>query len=73
MRDLATAGIVAGETGAAGLGGLNALLTGPGADERRSQLGITEATRVLLFSTEGATDPAAYAAIVGHPPAAGSE
>jgi diaminopropionate ammonia-lyase len=65
MRDLANANIVAGETGAAGLGGLDALLTGPGADERRAQLGITSATRVLLFSTEGATDPAAYAAIVG--------
>lgn len=65
MRDLAAAGVVAGETGAAGLGGLTALLSGPGAAERRAQLGITPATRALLFSTEGATDPAAYAAIVG--------
>jgi diaminopropionate ammonia-lyase len=73
MRDLAAAGIVAGETGAAGLGGLVALLTGLGAAARRAQLGITGATRVLLFSTEGATDPAAYAAIVGHPPAADSQ
>ena len=73
MRDLASAGIVAGETGAAGLGGLVALLTGPDADERRAQLGITATTRVLLFSTEGATDPAAYAAIVGQSPIAGSE
>jgi diaminopropionate ammonia-lyase len=64
MRDLAAAGVVAGETGAAGLGGLAALLTGPGADERRAHLGITATTRILLFSTEGATDPAAYAAIV---------
>ncbi len=65
MRDLAATGIVAGETGAAGLGGLVALLSGPGADERRARLGITTATRVLLFSTEGATDPVAYAAIMG--------
>ena len=65
MRDLAATGIVAGETGAAGLGGLVTLLTGPGADERRARLGITAATRVLLFSTEGATDPVAYAAIMG--------
>ena len=64
MRDLAVAGVVAGETGAAGLGGLVALLTGPDADERRAELGVTPTTRILLFSTEGATDPAAYAAIV---------
>lgn len=64
MRDLATAGIVAGETGAAGLGGLTALLTGPDAAAHRAQLGLTPETSVLLFSTEGATDPGAYAEIV---------
>lgn len=65
MRDLAAAGVVAGETGAAGLGGLAALLDRPGGDEARARLGITAETNILLFSTEGATDPAAYAAIVG--------
>jgi diaminopropionate ammonia-lyase len=66
MRELAAVGIVAGETGAAGLAGLLALqslqrdgLLGPGEPILRPD------SRVLLFNTEGATDPAAYAAIVG--------
>ncbi len=58
MRDLAAAGVVAGESGAAGLAGMTALAAagtgrpGPG-------------DRVLLIVTEGATDPAAYREIVG--------
>jgi diaminopropionate ammonia-lyase len=60
MRTLAAAGIVAGETGAAGLGGAVELLENrdgvhPGKDWQR----------VLLMCTEGATDPDAYAAILG--------
>lgn len=65
MRALAGAGVVAGETGAAGLGGLIELLTGPNAPPTREKLGINETTRVLLFVTEGATDPEAYQRIVG--------
>lgn len=68
MRRMAEAGIVAGETGAAGVGGLLDLLTGPDAAVARDLLGITPSTRVLCFCTEGATDPAAYAQIVGHAP-----
>jgi len=53
--------VVAGETGAAGLG---ALLFG-GSDERfRSQLGLNSSSRVLLFCTEGATDPGVYTSII---------
>jgi len=66
MRLMADAGIVAGETGAAGIGGLLELLTGPDAAETRATLGITPASRILTLCTEGATDPAAYAQIVGH-------
>lgn len=65
MRALARAGIVAGETGAAGLGGLFALLTAPKSAQHRLELHVNETTRVLLFITEGATDPQAYAKIVG--------
>ena len=65
MRALARAGVVAGETGAAGLAGLIELLTGPKNAEHRAKLGVNESTRVLLFVTEGATDPQAYREVVG--------
>ena len=65
MRALARAGVVAGETGAAGLAGIIELLTGPENAEHRAKLGVNESTRVLLFVTEGATDPQAYREIVG--------
>jgi diaminopropionate ammonia-lyase len=55
MRDLASVAVVAGETGAAGLAGLRAALDG-GHDLGRS---------ILVLCTEGATDPEAYARIVG--------
>lgn len=62
MRELADVGIVAGETGAAALAGLTAVLADPGwhpYSGRRS-----DAT-VLLVVTEGATDPTSYEEIVG--------
>lgn len=65
MRSLAGVGVVAGETGAAGLGGLIEVLAGPEAEQSREFLGVNEKTSVLLFVTEGATDPEAYAEIVG--------
>jgi diaminopropionate ammonia-lyase len=69
MRMLASAGIVSGETGAAGLAGLLALSQEEGG---RRTLGLTEETRVLVFNCEGATDPEAYGRIVagaeGPPP-----
>jgi len=65
MRTLDGAGIVAGETGAAGIGGLAMALDDPGAKQR---LGLGPRSRVLLLCTEGATDPEAYEQIVGHPP-----
>lgn len=63
MRELAAAGIVAGESGAAGLAGLDELMTNH-AGAARERLGIGPASRVLLISTEGATDPVAYREIV---------
>jgi diaminopropionate ammonia-lyase len=68
MRALAVAGLVSGETGAAGLGGLLALVDGPAAPELRALLGLHDSARVLVVSTEGATDAGAYEQIVGRPP-----
>ena len=73
MRMLAGAGIVSGETGAAGLAGLLAVAREEGG---RRTLGLTEEARVLIFNCEGATDPEAYGRIVsgagGPPPDASS-
>ena len=56
--------IVAGETGAAGLG---ALLWSTSRQDKRNELGLDSKSRVLLFCTEGATDPHIYNNIVrGH-------
>ena len=67
MRLLASSGVTAGETGAAGAGGLLELFAGEAFDETRLRLRLSGATRVLLINTEGATDPASYAAVVGPP------
>ena len=61
MRLLAQLGVVSGESGAAGLAGLLAAARDQSA---RSALGLGADSRVLLFSTEGATDPELYARLV---------
>lgn len=61
MRLLADCGIVAGESGAAGLGGLLAL-TDP---NERERLGLTGDATVLVINTEWATDPGNYRRVVG--------
>jgi diaminopropionate ammonia-lyase len=63
MRELAAIGLGAGETGAAGLGGLLALCSDP--DLTASTLEVEPTTRVLVICTEGVTDPVAYQRIVG--------
>jgi diaminopropionate ammonia-lyase len=60
MRVLAGEGIVSGETGAAALGGLLEVLASTGDTPR-----LGPDSSVLVLSTEGATDPVAYAEIVG--------
>jgi len=59
MRDLAAAGIVSGESGAASLAGATQLRADTGDDV------LGPGSTVLLLSTEGATDPVAYREIVG--------
>jgi diaminopropionate ammonia-lyase len=60
MRDLATVGIVAGETGAAALAGLRAVAGSDVIDVHKRH--------ALAICTEGATDPVAYRRIVGLEP-----
>lgn len=61
MRLLARQGIVAGESGVAGLAALLLAAADPAA---RAALNLGPESRVLLFSTEGATDPALYKSLV---------
>jgi diaminopropionate ammonia-lyase len=65
MRTLARSEITSGETGGAGLAGLLALIESPDGEEARRRLGLNESSRILVFNCEGATDPEAYARIVG--------
>jgi diaminopropionate ammonia-lyase len=62
MRRLASQGVVAGESAVAGLA---VLLRMAGDPVARTALGLGPDSRVLAFSTEGATDPALYADLVG--------
>jgi diaminopropionate ammonia-lyase len=62
MRLLARDGIVAGESGVAGLAGC--LLAARDVAARET-LGLDEGSRILAFSTEGATDPVVYKQLVG--------
>ena len=61
MRLLARLGIVAGESAVAGLAALLLAAADPAA---RAALNLGHDSRVLLFSTEGATDPALYKSLV---------
>jgi diaminopropionate ammonia-lyase len=54
--------IVAGESGAAGLAGLQVLAVNP---ERFATVGLNRQSRVLVVNTEGATAPGVYEALVG--------
>lgn len=67
MRELANGGdpIVAGESAVAGLAGLIASCR---SDALKQALGLDETSRVLVFGTEGATDPVIYRALVGRAP-----
>jgi diaminopropionate ammonia-lyase len=67
MRELADAGVVAGETGAASLAGLTALVECDQPTEVREALRLDGSARVLVLCTEGATDPQAWSRIVGRP------
>lgn len=70
MRTLAEgvngdAPVVAGESGCAGIAGLIAAIND---GDAKDALGLSTESRVLCICTEGATDPALYAEIVGQTP-----
>jgi diaminopropionate ammonia-lyase len=76
MRLLATPAngdprVEAGASGAAAVGGLLAVLRAPEGRPVRARLGLGAASRVLAIVSEGVTDPAVFARVVGRPPAAG--
>jgi diaminopropionate ammonia-lyase len=48
--------IFAGESGAAGLGGLIAMVTDTALQDFKKEIGLNEESRVLVFVTEGVTD-----------------
>lgn len=54
--------VIAGESGAAGLAGLQVLAADPA---RRAAIGLNGHSRVLVVNTEGATAPGVYEALVG--------
>ena len=61
VRELARRGVIAGAAGAAGLAGA---LVASADGILRARLGITADSQVAVVNTEGATDPASYAAIL---------
>ncbi len=56
--------VISGESGAVGMGVVSAIMTDPAYTQLKEQLGLTAQSRVLLFSTEGDTDPENYQNIV---------
>jgi diaminopropionate ammonia-lyase len=66
VRTLAAEGIIAGETGAAALAGLEAICSHPAAAAARDVLRLGRGCRVLVLCTEGPTDPASWARITGY-------
>jgi diaminopropionate ammonia-lyase len=56
--------IFAGESGAAGLGGLIALAHDEALQEVRKKIGMNRQSRVLVFNTEGVTDPDTFEELI---------
>lgn len=56
--------VISGESGAVGIGVLAALMTSEELEIYKKQLDLNENSRILFFSTEGATDPENYWKVV---------
>ena len=56
--------VISGESGAVGMGVIATLMGDPAYEELRSALELGKDSKVLLFSTEGDTDPLRYREIV---------
>jgi diaminopropionate ammonia-lyase len=57
--------IFAGESGAAGLGGLIAMACDPALQGLKKEVGLNEESRVLVFATEGVTDSEVFEDLIG--------
>jgi diaminopropionate ammonia-lyase len=56
--------IFAGESGAAGLGGLIAIATDPALQGLKKEIGLNEESRILVFVTEGVTDSEVFEELI---------
>ena len=56
--------IISGESGAAGLGGLMALLSEDDLRNAKKRIGLNRNSKVLLFNTEGITDGVLFTRLV---------
>jgi diaminopropionate ammonia-lyase len=56
--------IFAGESGAAGLAGLTALANEESLEEVKNKIGLNRNSRVLIFNTEGVTDPESFEELI---------
>ncbi len=56
--------IISGESGAAGLGGLMALLSADALQEVKKRIGLNRNSKVLIFNTEGITDSVLFKRLV---------
>ena len=56
--------VVSGESGAVGMGLISTLMQSDEYKELREAIGLDENSQVLMFSTEGDTDPVNYKKIV---------
>jgi len=65
MRQYASEGIISGESGAAGLAGLIALMTDKSLEQAKSKIGIGKNSKIIVVNTEGDTDPENYKKIIG--------
>ena len=63
MKFLSSVNIESGESGAASFAGLQILFSDEG-KKLRENFQINESSNILIFSTEGATDPEMYNAVM---------
>jgi len=55
--------IISGESGAVGVGLIEKLCCDPAYEQTRALIGVNEHSKLLVFSTEGDTDPSVYRAV----------
>ena len=56
--------VTSGESGAVGMGVVSTIMEDPDYADLKEALGLDGSSRVLLFSTEGDTDPVRYREVV---------